>query len=106
MDRLSEQKNQWVEQYLWMITSAHPKDWTKWITLALAVHNNRVNATTGLSPNQIVLGYNIPLEPWNADNATTNETIETRHKEIEGFQNTAIEALNKRAGTTPPASLL
>jgi hypothetical protein len=99
-DGLSERKNQWVEQYLQTITSTHPEDWTKWIALASAVHNNRVNAMTGLSPNQIILGYNIPLEPWNEAN-TTNETIETRHKEIENFWNTAIEALNKKATTTP-----
>ena len=39
-DGLSERKNQWVEQYLRIITSANPEDWTQWLALALAVHNN------------------------------------------------------------------
>ena len=29
MDSLSERKNQWVEQYLWLVISAAPKDWTQ-----------------------------------------------------------------------------
>ena len=56
-DGLSERKNQWVEQYLRTVTSANPEDWTQWLALASAVHNNRRNATTGLLPNQILLGY-------------------------------------------------
>jgi len=57
-DGLSERKNQWVEQYLRLIMSMDPKGWTNWLTLATAVHNNWTNITTGLSPNQILLGYN------------------------------------------------
>jgi hypothetical protein len=37
---LSERKNQWVEQYLRTITSSNPEDWTEWLGLATAVHNN------------------------------------------------------------------
>jgi hypothetical protein len=62
-DGLSERKNQWVEQYLQIVTSANPEDWMKWLALALAVHNNRRNATTGLLPNHILLGYKPPLTP-------------------------------------------
>ena len=62
-DGLSERKNQWVEQYLRMVTSANPEDWTQWLALASAVHNNRRNMTTGLSPNQILLGYKPQLLP-------------------------------------------
>jgi hypothetical protein len=61
MDGLSEQKNQWIEQYLRLVSSAAPKDWTRWFPLASAIHNNQRNATTGLSPNQILLGYDITL---------------------------------------------
>ncbi len=53
-DGLSEQKNQWIEQYLRIVTSMAPKDWTSWLSITTAVHNNRKNATTGLSPNQIL----------------------------------------------------
>jgi len=62
-DGLSERKNQWVEQYLRLVTSMQPEDWTEWLSMATAVHNNRKNATTGVSPNQVLLGYDIPLIP-------------------------------------------
>ena len=53
-DSLLERKNQWVKQYLRIVTSTAPEDWTNWLSIATAVHNNRWNATTGLSPNQIL----------------------------------------------------
>jgi hypothetical protein len=39
-DGLSERKNQWIKQYLRLISSMAPEDWTYWLALALAVHNN------------------------------------------------------------------
>jgi hypothetical protein len=51
---LSERKNQWVEQYLHLMTSNHPEHWTQWLPLATMVHNNQRNATTSLMPNQIL----------------------------------------------------
>ena len=62
-DGLSKRKNQWIEQYLRLVTSASPDDWTHWLALATAVHNNRKNSTTSLSPNQIHLGYDLNLIP-------------------------------------------
>ena len=46
MDGLSERKNQWVEQFLHLITSAQQDDWKRWLPIAMVVHNNRVNAIT------------------------------------------------------------
>jgi hypothetical protein len=54
-----------------------PEDWTQWLALATAVHNNWINVTTGLSPNQIVLGYDIPINPELTD-SVSNETAEER----------------------------
>jgi len=39
-DGLSEQKNQWIEQYLRLVTSSNPEHWTQWLDIASAVHNN------------------------------------------------------------------
>ena len=36
-DGISKRKNQWVEQYLRLITSASPESWTNWLSLASAV---------------------------------------------------------------------
>ncbi len=55
-DGLSERKNQWIEQYLRIVTSMAPEDWTNWLSIATAMHNDQKNVTTGLSPNQILWG--------------------------------------------------
>ena len=74
-DGLSERKNQWVEQYLRLVTSTSPEAWTDWISIATAIHNNRRNATTKLSPNQILLGYETKLIPAGTGEST-NEAME------------------------------
>src|SRR6266478_5664026 len=93
-DGLSEQKNQWVEQYLRLVTSMDPKGWVDWLALATAVHNNQVNITTGLSPNQILFGYNPTL---NSDKVlqTHNALVESRIQTMTKNCADAIRALNK-----------
>ena len=49
-DGLSERKNQWVEQYLRLMTSSSQDDWSDWLSIATAVHNNYPNATTHITP--------------------------------------------------------
>ncbi len=100
-DGLSERKNQWVEQYLRLVTSLHPEDWTRWLSVASAVHNNRRNATTGLSPNQVLLGYEPTLSPLQSP-ATLNDTAETRIKEMLDRRKEATEALNRVANNPKP----
>ena len=95
-DGLSERKNQWVEQYLRLVTSAVPEDWDRWLTMASAVHNNRRNQTTGLSPNQILVGYDIPLQTP-SDVETNNALVERRIGIMNQRREQAIEALNKIA---------
>jgi hypothetical protein len=75
MDRLSEHKNQWIKQYLRLISSAVPENWTYWLALVSAVHNNWKNSMMGLLPNQILLRYNITLNP-RATSPTINESAE------------------------------
>ena len=103
-DGLLEHKNQWVEQYLRLVTSAAPKDWDRWLTTASAVHNNRRNQTTSLLPNQILLGYEIPLQTPN-DVETNNMTVEQCIGKMNQRREQAIEALNRTANVTgtPPA---
>src|SRR6266581_1641758 len=93
-DGLSERKNQWVEQYLRLVTSQHPQDWIEWLSIASAVHNNRRNATTGLSPNQILLGYDPSLHPARVP-ITANQTAEDRVLEMTTRRKEATDALNR-----------
>jgi len=93
-DGLSERKNQWVEQYLRLVTSMDPKGWVDWLALATTVHNNQTNATTGLSPNQILLGYNPTLNSEESPK-TTNALAEDRSKTMEQNHRNAVWVLNK-----------
>ena len=99
-DGLSEQKNQWVKQYLWTVTATHPEDWSQWISIASAVHNNQINAMIRLLPNQILLGYHPILAP--------SETIKMDNKAAEKWVKCMLEAwdqatriINQKAGKAP-----
>jgi Integrase zinc binding domain/Chromo (CHRromatin Organisation MOdifier) domain len=93
-DGISERKNQWVEQYLRLVTSNAPEDWTQWMAIASAVHNNRKNETTGLSPNQILLGYETALAPSEMI-TSNNEAVEDRIKTMMERRAQAIDAINQ-----------
>jgi hypothetical protein len=97
-DRISERKNQWVEQYLRLVTFASPKDWTHWLAIAMAVHNNRRNETTGLSPNQILLGYELTLQP-EEDTSSNNKAVEMRIQNMKEKRAQAIDAINQAVQT-------
>jgi hypothetical protein len=92
-DGISKRKNQWVEQYLRLVTSASPKDWTHWLAIATAVHNNRKNETTRLSPNQILLGYEVTLQP-EEETSSNNEAVEMRVQNMKEKRAQAIDAIN------------
>ena len=79
-----------------MVTSTSPEA-TNWIAIATAVHNNRRNATTKLSPNQILLGYETKLIPTETNEATERQ-LETMIKK----RLAAIEAINQAAKTKAP----
>ena len=97
-DGLSERKNQWVEQYLRLVTSASPEDWTHWMAIATAVHNNRRNATTGLSPNEVLFGYEAELIPKDTPPAN-NEAAQQRAEALTEKRAQAIDAINEAAKT-------
>ena len=95
-DGLSERKNQWVEQYLRIVTSANPQDWTQWLALASAVHNNRRNTTTGLSPNQVLLGYKPQLTPKTSE-PSNNDLAEEHVRKLMENRDQATRAINEAA---------
>jgi len=76
-DGLSERKNQWVEQYLRLVANAQQGDWSRWLTMASAVHNDHVNATLGTTPSEVLLGYRPTLHP-DQERETNNQTVEQR----------------------------
>ena len=95
-DGTSERKNQWIKQYLWLVISTSPEDWTHWLALAMAVHNNRRNMTTGLSPNQILLGYDLSLIP-SGSSTSNNDLVEKQMETLLEKRVQAINAINQLA---------
>ena len=76
------------------MTSSDPKGWTHWLALAIVVHNNRINTTTGLSPNQILFRYN-PMLNSNKVLQTHNVLVEAQVKTMTENCTNAIWALNR-----------
>jgi len=93
-DGLSEQKNQWIEQYLRLVMSSSPEHWTQWLNIESAVHNNWRNTTTGLSPNQILIEYETTLAPSETP-PSNSQMAEDRIKDMMEHQAQAINAINK-----------
>ena len=100
MDRLTEHKNQWVEQYLCLYTSARQDNWDTWLPIATFVHNHWPNATIKHSPHEILLGY-WPSAAEEPIFITNNETVEARHQLIKQHREAALQALNNVVQITP-----
>jgi hypothetical protein len=99
-DGLSERKNQWVEQYLWLIC-INQDDWSKWLPVATAVHNNTRNSSTGVAPNTLLLGWEPPLS-LDQIIQTSNQKMEDYVTRFQKNRLMAILALNKIAQTETP----
>jgi transposase InsO family protein len=61
-DGLTECKNQWLEQYLRLV-AGNNKEWSTLLPMVTLVHNNSANSTTGLVPNQLLIGREPPATP-------------------------------------------
>jgi Chromo (CHRromatin Organisation MOdifier) domain/Integrase zinc binding domain len=101
-DSLSERKNQWIEQYLWLIC-ANQDEWAKWLPVATAVHNNTRNSTTGFTPNMLLLGWEPPLS-LDQTLPTSNQKAEDYVARFQKNRLMAILALNKATSTHAPVS--
>ena len=99
-DGLTEHKNQWVEQYIRLYTSARQDDWEVWLPIATFVHNRWPNATTRCSPHKVLLGYR-PSAAEELTSITNNETVEERHQTIKEHKEAALHTLDKAAQSTP-----
>ena len=93
-DGLSERKNQWIEQYLRLLTTHQQNKWTHWLPIASAVHNNHLNSTLGTMPNEALLGYCPILYP-NQVIPSNNEAAETRMQTMFQKCAQAMAAINQ-----------
>ena len=99
-DGLSEWKNQWIEQFLYLTTNAQQDEWKHWLPVATAVHNNNVNATIKVTPAHALLGYLPTLDPL-APTMTNNERVEDQLAKAKITQEQAQAALDWIVGQTP-----
>jgi hypothetical protein len=65
-----------------------------WLALASAIHNNWKNSTTGLLPNQVLLGYDITLNPGYTS-STPNELAEEHSHIMMECRVQVITAINQ-----------
>ena len=84
-----------------LVTGGQPKDWLDWLAIATAVHNNQKNSTTGLLPNQILLGIEPTLHP-SEHHKTNNEAVERRVEIMKEACEQATRAISRKATVTPP----
>src|SRR6266851_1721983 len=99
---LTERKNQWVKQFLQLVTT-NQSDWSMMLPLATLVHNNAKNSTTSLAPNQLLNG----LEPAATPNQSTNSdnpTAELRVNQLRQRRKQATMALNNAANSKSPVA--
>src|SRR5216683_2768951 len=99
-DGLTERKNQWIEQYLRLVTG-NSEDWSNLLPLATLVHNNSANSTTRLAPNQLLIGREPPATPAQAEGAD-NPLAELQVKQLQERRVMATQALNRTAQKNLP----
>jgi len=99
-DRLSERKNQWVEQYLRLITT-NQEDWSDWLAVATLIHNNSANSTTGFTPNELLIGWEPPLTTEQGK-LSNNVTAERQATNLHNNRILATQAINRTAHKDAP----
>ena len=99
-DGLSERKNQWIEQFLRLVTNAQQEEWKQWLPITTAVHNSYANTTTRVIPAQALLGYLPTLDPIAPPQAKSDQV---ERRAIEAFKcwEQAREALTRVADDIP-----
>ena len=85
-----------------LVTGGQPEDWSDWLAIATAVHNNQKNSTTGLLPNQILLGIEPTLHPLE-HHKMNNKAAERSMERMEEAWEQATRAINRKAAIIPPA---
>jgi len=91
-DGLLEWKNQWVEQYLQLVTT-NQEDWSDWLAVATLVHNNLANSTTGFTPNELLIGWEPPLTTEQGE-SSNNIVVEEQATNLRNNRILVAQAIN------------
>jgi len=101
-DGLSEWKNQWIKQYLQLVT-ANQEDWSNWLAVTTLVHNNSANSMTGFMPNELLIRWEPPLTAEQGK-STNNSTAEEQASKLKNNRILAIQVLNFAANKNTPTT--
>ncbi len=101
-NRLTEWKNQWVEQFLCLILT-NQNDWSTMLPLTTLVHNNTQNITTNLIPNHPLNGLEPVITPDQAM-GTDNLTAEPRVDQLRQQRVLVTKVLNTVANSKSPST--
>ena len=85
-----------------MYTTVWQDDWDEWLPITSFVHNQWPNATTKLSPHEVLLGY-APATAEAITPETNNAVAEDRQAILKEHWTVAVQALNRMAQAIPPA---
>ena len=85
-----------------MYMMAQQDNWDEWLSLASFVHNQWPNATTKLSPHEVLLGY-APAAAEAITPEMNNAAAKDRQVILKEHRTAAVQALNKMAQLVPPA---
>jgi hypothetical protein len=99
-DGLAERKNQWIEQFLHLITT-NQKHWSRYLAIATLVHNNSKNTSTGYAPSKLLIGWEPPLTPAQAT-SSNNQLAERSAEQLRQHRILATSALNTLANNKAP----
>ena len=81
---------------------AQQDDWDEWLPIVSFVHNQWLNATTKLSPHEVLLGYALGAAEAITPE-TNNAAAEDRQMTLKEHRTAAVQALNQTAQSAPPA---
>ena len=81
---------------------AQQDNWDEWLPIASFVHNQWPNATTKLSPHEVLLGYT-PAAAEAITLETNNAVAKDRETILKEHRTAAVQALNKTAQSMPTA---
>jgi len=96
-----ERKNQWVEQFLQLI-STNQDNWSTMLPLTILVYNNTQNLTTSLILNQLLNGLELAITP-DQSAGSDNPTAELRVNQLRQWRTQATIVLNNAANHNSPS---
>ncbi|KAK1796886.1 hypothetical protein P4O66_000883 [Electrophorus voltai] len=110
-----ERVNQELGKFLHLYCNYHPETWSTYLPWAKYAQNSLRHTGTGLTPFECVLGYQLPLYPWNVPTSDqleverwcreSEQTWEEMHQNLRREITVYKRKADKKRGETPKYEL-